>query len=191
MYEIAIEIVNRGNTAIEAAHYERPLSFEFEDGAAILFAEMFYEEPNEIRAGLDWAYDGATLSPVLLNAGDIVGLRFFVLKAKGVRTDGRILRVKKIRRGSGELRQSFLTLLGSVEGLILGPYVFFPGSQFQRIRASTNPPRHRISAGRREQVAWVLRARDSSIRTLSDARICNLEIMLSGRRAQGSDLPTI
>lgn len=126
LQEIVVEVFNRGNIAIEATHYERPLMFEFGEKAKIVAAEMLYEEPPGIGTRWCWGYNWISLVPAALNAGDLLEIRFLVFRARYVRMDGRIVGVKQIRQGSVELRTAALLVLGLVESLLLVPSVYLP-----------------------------------------------------------------
>ncbi|MDP8899703.1 MAG: hypothetical protein M3N33_00835 [Actinomycetota bacterium] len=126
VHNIVIEVLNSGNTDIEVDQYERPLTFKFGDKAQILSAEVLYEEPDAIHASLTHTPTAVTLKPVLLNAGDVVGIRMLVANPTGIRSDGRVVGVTKIKMGSAELRSATQGLLGSIIALMFIPAVFFP-----------------------------------------------------------------
>jgi hypothetical protein len=121
-----IEVVNSGNQSIEAEHYTRPLTFDFGDEARIFVAEVLYEEPGGIGASVRRGVQIATLEPVLLNAGDIIGVRVLGVGLRWPRLDGRIVDVKQIRMGFALLRSSYLGLLGAITNLCMGPAIIFP-----------------------------------------------------------------
>ena len=124
--EAVIEVVNSGNQSIEAEHYTRPLSFDFGDDARIFVAEVLYEEPRGIGASVRRGVQIATLEPVLLNAGDIIGVRVLGVGLRWPRLDGRIVDVKQIRMGYAPLRFSYLGLLGAITNICVGPAIIFP-----------------------------------------------------------------
>lgn len=124
--ELVIEVLNSGNQNIEAEHYTRPLTFEFSDEAQVLVAEVLYEEPDGIGASVYKGSNTVTLEPVLLNAGDIVGLRMLIVRAQWINSDGRIASVKKIQRGAPLLRSANLMLLATITNICMGPAIIFP-----------------------------------------------------------------
>lgn len=123
---IVIEVLNSGNTNIEADQYERPLTFRFGEKTQILSAEVLYEEPDGIHASLTHTANTVTLKPVLLNAGDIVGIRMLVANPTGIRSDGRIVGVKEIKMGYAPLRSAIMTMLGFITALLMFPAVMMP-----------------------------------------------------------------
>jgi hypothetical protein len=124
--EVVIEVINSGNREIVPEDYTRPLTFDFGGEAKVLVSEILYEEPARIGASVEKGSNTATLTPVLLNGGDRVGLRMLVSKARRIRWDGRIKGVKKIEVGSGQLRLASLGLLGSITSILMGPAIVFP-----------------------------------------------------------------
>jgi hypothetical protein len=126
LVEAVIEVVNSGNQSIEAEHYTRPLTFDFGKDARIFVAEVLYEEPNGIGASVRHGVQIATLEPVLLNAGDILGVRVLGVGLRWPRLDGRIVDVKQIRMGYAPLRFANLGLLGAIMNICVGPAIIFP-----------------------------------------------------------------
>lgn len=123
---VVIEVMNTGNRDIEAEHYQRPLTFNFGDNAHVLSAEVLYEAPKAIRASLSHTRNTVTLEPVLLNAGDAVGIRMLVTDAEDFGWDGRIVGVTNIKQVMPIARMARICLLGLVISLIAFPGVYLP-----------------------------------------------------------------
>jgi hypothetical protein len=113
---VLIEVLNTGNRDIEEDHYQRPLNFDFGDKAQVLSAEVLYENPQDppIRAALSHTTNSVTLEPVLLNAGEMVGIKVLVANSDAFRWDGRITGVTKIKHISPVPRVTRLVVLLTV-----------------------------------------------------------------------------
>ncbi len=123
---VVIELLNTGNRDIEADHYQRPLTFRFGDNAQVLSAEVLYEDPKEIRAALSHTTNTVTLEPVLLNAGDIVGIRMLVANANDFGWDSRIVGVTNIKPLTDTIRMARITIPGMVVSLVAVLGVYLP-----------------------------------------------------------------
>ena len=129
IFEVLLDVQNSGNVPIASADFERPLNLIF-DSKSVLFTEVLEEKPEDLGTSVSTWSNRVRLAPMLLNAGDTVGLEIWVHGYGGVRTEGRVVGVERIRRFSTiqELARSGLLSSVMTIGAIAVAFVldFFP-----------------------------------------------------------------
>lgn len=96
VFEVLIDVQNIGNVAILSSDFERPLKLIF-DADSVLFAEILEERPEDLRASLSESSNRVELEPLLLNAGDTIGIEVWMHLYKDVRVEGRVIGVQQLR----------------------------------------------------------------------------------------------
>ena len=94
---IVMRVANTGNVPITAEDFERPVSFQFGDGCAVLSATVGSTEPEHLGLSVVARDACVILEPVLLNQADSATLTVLVSgKARFPTADGRIRGVHSI-----------------------------------------------------------------------------------------------
>jgi hypothetical protein len=100
---LQIKIKNTGNQPIVASDYSRPLLFSFEPQDQIISVSVVNSQPSNIDLTINKsAANQATVTPTLLNPGDIVTVRFIVAEYANdpiedhFHFDGRIVGIQEI-----------------------------------------------------------------------------------------------
>ncbi len=119
---VAVELRNSSGRNIERAHYARPITVGFGEGARILDAEVLEEDPPDIGVTLrgvpERDPERVVLEPVLLNDGDAVVLEMVVADTitGDIEVDGRMVGIREIvNRGRSNLEK---VLLGVGAGVL-------------------------------------------------------------------------
>jgi hypothetical protein len=99
IYEVLVDVQNSGNVPIASSDFERPLTLLF-DSDFVLLAEVLEEIPEDIGASVSAWSSRVRLAPVLLNAGDVIGLKIWVQRFDDVKAEGRVVGVGRIHRFS-------------------------------------------------------------------------------------------
>lgn len=108
-----IEFSNSGNVPIERGDFDIPVTVEFEPPARIISVVIESEEPEGIGASLSAQESSVILSPVLLNPGDKVTLKFILSSdTKKFGVAGRVVGVKAIREATSSNLYPWLGLAG-------------------------------------------------------------------------------
>jgi hypothetical protein len=100
VYLVVVELVNSGNQPIIPDDYHYPLHIGLGQGARVLAAEQVSSKPNGITApvSITESLERVRVDPVLLNAGDSLGLKFLVTQYGGnLDVDARVVGVREIR----------------------------------------------------------------------------------------------
>lgn len=122
---VAVELRNSSGLNIERAHYTRPITVGFGEGASILDAEVVEEDPPGIESSLrgvpERDPERVALTPVLLNNGDMMLLEAVVADSHqgAIEVDGRIVGIRHIvDRGRRTVETTVLTLANGIPALV-------------------------------------------------------------------------
>ncbi|MBN8657157.1 MAG: hypothetical protein J0M11_15590 [Anaerolineae bacterium] len=115
---LIINIVNDGNTGITSSDFEKPITINLDENAKILSAEIIKTSPENLKPNIIVSETSITINPLLLNAGDVISLRFLIAQYNNVlNLEARILGVAKIKMLSDRLDK--LILYSGITSLIL------------------------------------------------------------------------
>ena len=118
LFLMTLQINNSGNMSVASKDYEKPISFIFGNEAIVYSAEIVKTIPKTLTSELSVDGNRVTLSPVLLNSGDVIEIKCLVTSPSYSEfiVDGRIVGIKEIT----EKRSNPYKYMGiSVIGFIL------------------------------------------------------------------------
>lgn len=96
---IVIRITNSGNQPILGDDFERPLTFKFEEGSAVLHAEMSEPSPEDLKVATSCQGRDLQVERCLLNPGDTFLCRALVRDSRGrYEPSARVVGMKGIER---------------------------------------------------------------------------------------------
>lgn len=99
---VFVEVLNSGNQAIKSDEYELPIKFLLNKEATVLSVDVYNTEPSGIMVKVTNDETSFSFMPLLLNAKDSITFKVIVDNFKTINCEGRIIDVKKIRRGTSE-----------------------------------------------------------------------------------------
>lgn len=130
---VVASICNSGNTPIQTADFEAPISLKFEQDAELLEASVVETRPPGMPVSAEIKGTSAILSPHLLNPGDVVVMR--ILLASGgskFKPFARIAGVHTIEtRVATSLWPPILGLLGAI--IAIAAFVLAPVSDSAKL----------------------------------------------------------
>ncbi|MGA2971720.1 MAG: hypothetical protein ABSE39_03735 [Candidatus Bathyarchaeia archaeon] len=117
---VGVTILNAGNTEIVPEDYEQPLTIAFNDGADIFTANRLSRTTESVHVSASIENSQVILKPILLNAGERIGVGMIVGRFSGAGIKGHIKGVKRIDPVESTIRTRFLDIITKVGAFAIG-----------------------------------------------------------------------
>ncbi|MBK6646837.1 MAG: hypothetical protein IPG44_14025 [Anaerolineales bacterium] len=130
---VIFNIINDGNIGITSSDFERPITINLSENAKILSLEVIKTSPGNLDPRLITSETAITISPLLLNAGDVISIRLLVAQYNNViNIDARILGITKIKIISDKVDRiinyvGITSLILLFAGFFTNGYTLLPG----------------------------------------------------------------
>lgn len=119
-----LRIRNTGNQPIKAEDFNRPISFEFEEGAEIFNAQIIDSNPDNLKIGFSIIENVLSFDKELLNSKDSIDISLIATTEKQPTVDARIVGIKKIKLKELSSSPSLTDLATAIIEKVAVNYIF-------------------------------------------------------------------